>query len=107
MFKEANNEKLFTLPESLKKSDVKRHVKDNEERMTTTIEDLTEQFVKKFNFFHSKEKKGQKYNAAHKEEIMINGIILNVLSEEEIEDATSFNEEDEEGFHTLNMRTLL
>jgi hypothetical protein len=38
---------------------------------------------------------------------MTNGVILNVLSKEEIEDATSFSEEDEEGSHTSNMRTLL
>jgi hypothetical protein len=37
---------------------------------------------------------------------MTNGVILNVLSNEEIEDATSFSEE-EEGSHTSNMRTPL
>jgi hypothetical protein len=54
MSKETNSEKLFTSPKSLKKSDVKRPVKDNEERMVTTIEDLIEQFVDNFNFLHSK-----------------------------------------------------
>jgi predicted transcriptional regulator len=107
MSKEINNEELFTLLESLQKSDVKRHVKDNEERMMTTIKDLIEQFVKKINFFHSKERKGRKYNATHKEEIMTNGVMLNVTSNKEIEDATSFTKEDEKGFHTSNMRTLL
>jgi hypothetical protein len=32
----------------------------------------------------------------HREEIMTNGVILNVLGNEEIEEATSFSEEDEE-----------
>jgi predicted transcriptional regulator len=102
MSKETNSEELFILPKSFQKSDVKRHVKDNDERMTTTIEDLTKQFVKKFNFFQSKKRKGRKYNALHKEEIMTNGVILNVLSSKEIEDVTSFSEEDEKGSHTSN-----
>jgi len=32
----------------------------------------------------------------HKEEIMINGVVLNVLSDKETKNATSFSEEDEE-----------
>ncbi len=63
--------------------------------MTTTIEDLTEQFANNFNLLHSKERKGWKYNATCKEETMTNGVILNVLSDEETEDANSFNEKDE------------
>jgi hypothetical protein len=41
MPKKTNNEKLSTPLKSPKKSDVKRPVKDNEERTTTTFEDLT------------------------------------------------------------------
>ncbi len=44
--------------------------------MMSTIEDLTEQIVDNFNLLHSKERKGQKYNATHKEEIMTNGVVL-------------------------------
>jgi hypothetical protein len=61
---------------SPQKSDVKRSTKNSEERMMSTIEDLTEQIVDNFNLLHSKERKGQKYNATHKEEIMTNGVVL-------------------------------
>lgn len=78
MFKETNNEELFIPPESPKKM-MKRPIRDNEKRMMTAFKDLTKQFVNNFSL-HSKERKGHKYNAAHKEEIMTNGVILNVLS---------------------------
>jgi len=42
MFEEINREELVTSPESLQKSDVERSDRDNEERMTTTIENLME-----------------------------------------------------------------
>jgi hypothetical protein len=74
---------------------VKRLPRNSEKKMTTTIEDLTEQFANNFNLLHSKERKGWKCNATCKEETMTNGVILNVLSDEETEDANSFNEKDE------------
>jgi hypothetical protein len=58
MSKETNSEKLFTPPKNPQKSDVKRPIKDSEEIMMTTIEDLMEQFVDNFSFLHSKERKG-------------------------------------------------
>ncbi len=64
---------------------MKRHVKDNEERMTTTIKDLTKQFANSFSFLHFKKRKGQKYNTTHKGKIMTNGVILNVISNEEMQ----------------------
>lgn len=96
MFEETNSEKLFIPPKSPQKNDVKRPTRDSEERMTIAIKDLMKQFANNFNLFHSKERKGWKYNVAHKEETMTNGVVLNVLGDEEIEDARSFSEKDEE-----------
>jgi len=42
MFEEINREEFVTSPESLQKSDVERSDRDNEERMTTAIENLME-----------------------------------------------------------------
>jgi peroxiredoxin len=93
------------LPESLQKRDVEWYVKDSEER-TIIIKDLTKQFANNFNLLHSKEKKGHKYNATHKEETMTNGVVLNVLSNEETKDATSFSEEDEEEILIVTERDI-
>jgi hypothetical protein len=75
---------------------VKRPTRDSEERTIITIEDLIEQFADNFNLFHSKKKRGWKYNAMHKEKTMTNGVVLNILNDEETKDAKSFSEEDEE-----------
>ncbi len=96
MSEKINKEELVTLLENPQKSDVERPAKDSEERTTIAIENLMKQFVDNFSIFHSKERKGHKYNAVHKEKTMTNGVILNVLSGEETENAISFNEEDEE-----------
>jgi len=93
---ETNNEGLFTRPESPQKSDVKRLAKDSEERTMIMIENMTEWFVDNFNLFHSKESKGQKYNVEHKQKTMTNGVVLNILSNEEAKSVRSFSEEDEE-----------
>jgi hypothetical protein len=66
MSKETNNEKCFTLPKSLQKSDVNRHVRDSEDNITTlsgcthssVIENLMEEFAENFSLLASKEKKG-------------------------------------------------
>jgi hypothetical protein len=66
MSKETNTEKFFTLPKSLQKSDVNRHVRDSEDNITTlsrcrhssVIENLMEEFVDNFSLLASKEKKG-------------------------------------------------
>lgn len=106
MFKQTNNEELFTSPKSPQKNDVKKPTKDSEEKMMTIIKDLMEQFANNFNLLHSKERKGRKYNAACKEETMTNGIVLNVLSNEEIEDARSFNEKDEKEILVMTKRDI-
>jgi hypothetical protein len=36
-------------------------------------------FVDNFNLLHSKERKGQKYNATDNEEIMTNGVVLKMF----------------------------
>ncbi len=74
---------------------MERLARDSEEKMTTTIEDLTKQFTNNFSLLHSKERKRWKYNVVHNEKTMTNGVILNVLSDEETKDAKSFSEEDE------------
>jgi len=49
----------------------------------------------------SKEKKGRKCKALHKEEILKNGVLLIVLSDNKAKDATSFSEElSENSTHT-------
>jgi hypothetical protein len=106
MFEKINKEELITSPESPQKSDVERSVKDNEERMTTIIEDLMEQFANNFNLLHSKEMKGHKYNAIHKEENMTNGVVLNILNDEETKNAKSFSEEDEEEIFVVTKRDI-
>jgi hypothetical protein len=83
---------------------VNRHVEDSENNITnmsgcihsSTIEDLMKQFANIFNLLVFKEKKGQKCKAAHKEEILTNGVFLIILNNKEIEDATSFSEEDKD-----------
>ncbi len=102
MSKETNNEEFYILPKCPKKSDVNRHVRNIEDKMTTmwrcmhssTIDDSMEQLANNFNLFISKEKNGRKCKAAHKEEIMRNGVVLIILSDKGIEDATSCNEEE-------------
>ncbi len=79
-----------------------RHVRDSEDitllgcRHSSTIEELTKQFANNFNLPASKKKKGQKCKSLNKEEIMKNGILLIVLSDKEVEDATSLCEEDKD-----------
>lgn len=106
MFKEINKEELVTSPESPQKSDVERFVRDSEEKTTTAIEDLMEQFINNFNLLHSKERKCHKYNAMHKEETTTNGVALNVLSDEETKNAKSFSEEDEEEIFIVTKRNI-
>ncbi len=60
------------------------------------IEKLTKQFADNFNLPTSKEKKGWKCKASHKEEILKNGVLLIVLNNEEVKDATSLSIEDED-----------
>ncbi len=76
MFEEINREELVTLLKNPQKSDVERLAKDSEERTTTVIKDMMKQFADNFSLFHSKERKGCKYNVMHKEETMTNGVIL-------------------------------
>jgi hypothetical protein len=66
---------------------VERPVRDSEIRTMTTIENLIKQFVNNFSLLHSKERKGRKYNASHKEETMTIGVVLNILNNDEIKDA--------------------
>ncbi len=87
LFEETSKEELVIPPKSPKKSDVERLARDSEIRTTTTIENLVEQFVNNFSLLHSKERKGRKYNASHKEETMTIGVVLNILNKKEIEDA--------------------
>ncbi len=75
---------------------LERPTRNSEEKTTIAIKDLMEWFVDNFSLFHSKERKGWKYNVVHKEETMTNCVVLNVLCDEETKDARSFNEEDEE-----------
>jgi hypothetical protein len=51
---------------------------------------------KQFQSSSIKEKKGQKYNASHKEEISKNGVMLIVLNDNETEDATSLSKKDKD-----------
>lgn len=106
MSKETNSEKLFILPKSSQESDVERLARNSKERMTTAIEDLTKQFTNNFNLLHFKERKCRKYNAMHNEETMTNGVVLNVLNDEEIEDAKSFSEEDEKEILIVTERDI-
>jgi hypothetical protein len=85
---------------------VERPTRDSEERTTITIEDLIEQFANNFNLLHSKEKKGWKYNAMHKEKTMTNGVILNILSDKEPKDAKSYSEKDEEEILVVTERNV-
>jgi hypothetical protein len=50
---------------------------------------------KKLNLFISKNKKGRKCKAVHKEEIMTNGVVLIVLSNKGTKDVTFCNEKKE------------
>lgn len=101
MFKKTNNEKFFTSPKSPHKSEMNKHARNSDENMITmsrcrhlnAIKNLTEQFVNNFNLFPSKEKKGWKCKTTHKEKILTNGVLLIVLSNKEVEDATSSSEE--------------
>jgi hypothetical protein len=103
MFEKTNSEKFFTPPESPQTSDVNRHAKDSEDKMTTmlgcrhlnAIDDLTKQFANNFTLLASKEKNGQKCTTMHKEKIMTNGVVLIVLSDKGIKDVTSYSEEEE------------
>ncbi len=77
MSREANIKEFYTLPKSPKKSDVYRHIRDNENSKTTlsqlrhlsAMEKLTKQFANNFSLPTTKEKKGQKCNALHQKEI--------------------------------------
>ncbi len=114
MSKETNNEELFILPKSPLKSDVNRHARDNEDNITTmlrckhssTMDDLMEQLANNFNLLISREKKGRKCKTTHKEEIMTNDIVLIVLSDKGIEDATSCNEEEEDEMTIMTKRDI-
>jgi len=64
------------------------------------------QFVDNFNLLHSKERNGWKYNATHKEKTMTIGVILNILSYEEIKNETSFSEENEEEIPIVTKRDI-
>lgn len=85
---------------------MKRLDKVSEERTMTVIEDMMKQFANNFSLLHSKENKGQKYNATHKQKTMTNGVDLNDLSIKETEDAKSFSEEDKEEIIVMTKRTF-
>jgi hypothetical protein len=59
MGEETKSEKLFTLPKSIQRSDVKRLARDSEERTMTVIKYMTKQFVDNFSLLRSKEKNGR------------------------------------------------
>ncbi len=114
MPKEANIEELLTLPGSLQKSDVNRHDRDSEDNKTTLlgckdlsiIEELTKKIVNNFNLFASKKKNGRKCKTPHKEEILKNGVLLIILSDEEAKDATSLNKEDKDEMRVVTYRDI-
>jgi hypothetical protein len=51
-------------------------------------------------------KKNQKCKTMHKEEMLRNGVFLIILNDEEIEDATSFNEEDKDEMLVVRKRDI-
>jgi hypothetical protein len=67
---------------------------------------LMEQFADSFNLLTSKEKKGWKCKALHKEEILKNSVFLIVLSNKETKDATSFSEEDKDKMPVVTKRDI-
>jgi hypothetical protein len=74
---------------------------------SSAIEDLTKQFADNFSLLASKEKKkGWKCKAPRREEILTNGVLLIVLSNEEIEDVISFSEEDEDKMPIMTKKDI-
>jgi hypothetical protein len=74
--------------------------------MTIAIEDLITQFADNFILLHSKYKKGQKYNATHKEDTITNGVVLNILGDERTKNVRSFSEENEEEILVVTKRDI-
>ncbi len=114
MLGETNNDEFFTLPESPKKSDVNRHVRDSEDNKTTlsrckhssTMKEVMEQFINNFNLHASKEKKSLKCNASNQKEILKNGALLIVLSDDKAKDVTSLSEEDRDKMLVVTKRNI-
>jgi len=102
---ETNTKKFFILLERPQKSDVNRHIIDSEDSKTTlsrcrhldAMEELTKRFTNNFNLppFKGK-KKSWKCNASHQKEFLKNGVLLIVLNDNEIEDATSLSKENKD-----------
>jgi hypothetical protein len=91
------------------------HAKDSGNNIITmlgckhsnAIEDLMKQFVDNFNLIASKEeKKCWKCKAPHKEEILTNGVLLIVFSNEETKDAISFSEKYEDKMPIVTKRDI-
>jgi hypothetical protein len=73
---------------------------------SSAINDLIEQFANNFSLLISKEKKGQKCKAMHKEEIMTNNVVLIVLSDKGTKVATSCNEKEEDEMPIMTKRDI-
>ncbi len=69
------------------------------------ISDMMEQFANNFSLI-SKEKKGRKCKTMHKEEIMTNDVVLIVLSNKGIEDATPCNEEEDDKMRIMKKKDI-
>jgi hypothetical protein len=114
MLEKTNNGEFFISPKSFQQNDMNRRARDSENNIITmsgckhssSIENLMEQFVDNFTFLVSKEKKGWKCKAPHKEEILTNDVLLILLSNEETKGVISFSEEDKDKMPIMSKKDI-